>query len=174
MIKMLGVICMACALALATQYIALAQTQIHPEITAYDSRLDEIQRKLQNIHGRGRPLTTIVKSNIYRSRDERKKIESILSNLLLDAGAEPLLIDYSDKYQFRLILDGEISSEHGTITQNLRLNFYDVSSRAGERLIMSASAIISCPEKSSTDFGLPYSSCIINESVARELFLRLR
>lgn len=172
--KMLGVMCMACALVLAIPSVGQAQTQIHPEIITHDSRLTEIQRKLQIIYGRGRPLTTIVRSHICRSKDECKKIESSLRNLLLEAGAEPLLVASSDNYQFKLILDGDISSEYGIITQGLRLNFYDISSRVGERLIMSASATISCREKSSTDFGSPYSSCILDENTVRELFLRLR
>jgi hypothetical protein len=151
-----------------------AQTQILPDQRVEDSRLVEIQRKLQNVHGRGRPLTTTVRSEVSNKTDENTRIELILSNLLLDVGAEPVLRTYSSGNQFRLLITSNVSVEYGGITQNLQLNLYDTMSRVGERLIMSGSATLNCRERPYNTFVAPKPTCILDEKVIRELFLRLR
>lgn len=171
MSKILKISVLISALAVSIATSTLAETKMHPEATSNDPRMTEIQKKLQNVYGKGRALTTLTTAYVSSNPDERRRVESILNNMLLEAGAEPVLKSSQDYFQYKLNLDSSASDEYGTVTQNLRLNLIDVRSRVGERLIMTSSATISCAQRTSNG---PRYQCPLDDGQIREIFLRLR
>lgn len=153
--------------------LANAQTIVEPEQDQQDPRLLALKRVLKEDHASVRPVTTYVRVDTRRKNDENDFLALLLQDLLIDVGAEPVSSRRNAQFQLTLVSQATEDQSSGAITEVLTLRFSDIQASGGQ-LIWSSATTLRCQRRPYGTFARPAPSCIIDQSVLREAFLRLR